>query len=77
MMTIGFTFDGLAEVYYTNNLKHGRWNEADDGDGVVCSVCGADFCTMINDTERFNYCPNCGAKMDGERWLTTDLYGMG
>ena len=46
--------------------KHGRWMEADDGDGVVCSVCGVDFCHIYLETDRFNYCPNCGAKMDGE-----------
>lgn len=43
---------------------HGRWNIASDGDGVVCSVCSEDFCTLIHETERFKFCPNCGAKMD-------------
>lgn len=47
-------------------VRHGRWKEADDGDGIVCSLCGTDFCTLIYDTEYFNYCPNCGAKMDGD-----------
>lgn len=42
---------------------HGRWNIASDGDGVVCSICSEDFCTLINETERFKFCPNCGAKM--------------
>lgn len=45
-------------------VVHGRWEEADDGDGVVCSVCGEDFCTIYLETERFNYCPNCGCRMD-------------
>lgn len=40
-------------------VVHGRWEEADDGDGVVCSVCREDFCTIYLETERFNYCPNC------------------
>lgn len=31
-------------------VVHGRWSEASDGDGVVCSVCGADFCTIIHET---------------------------
>ena len=48
-------------------VVHGRWEEADDGDGVVCSVCGEDFCTIIHETNRFKYCPNCGARMDGEK----------
>ena len=46
-------------------VRHGRWEEASDGDGIVCPFCRTDFCTIIYDTEYFNYCPNCGAKMDG------------
>ena len=44
-------------------VVHGRWVEADDGDGAVCSVCGEDFCNVYLEVERFNYCPNCGADM--------------
>ena len=47
-------------------VRHGRWEEASDGDGVVCSECGTDFCTMIHETEKFRFCPNCGARMDKE-----------
>ena len=46
------------------SVRHGRWEEASDGDGIVCPFCRTDFCTIIYDTEYFNYCPNCGAKMD-------------
>ena len=46
-------------------IRHGRWEEASDGDGIVCPFCRTDFCTIIYDTEYFNYCPNCGAKLDG------------
>ena len=45
-------------------VRHGRWEEASDGDGIVCPFCRTDFCTIIYDTEHFNYCPNCGAKLD-------------
>ena len=45
-------------------VRHGRWEEASDGDGIVCPFCRTDFCTIIYDTACFNYCPNCGAKMD-------------
>ena len=45
-------------------VRHGRWEEASDGDGIVCPFCRTDFCTIIYDTECFNYCPNCGAKMN-------------
>ena len=47
-------------------VRHGRWEEASDGDGIVCPFCRTDFCTIIYNTECFNYCPNCGAKMDGD-----------
>ena len=31
-----------------------------------CSVCGwRDTDTLTGDTSTYNYCPNCGAKMDG------------
>lgn len=45
-------------------VKHARWDLADDGDGVVCSECGVDFCLLIHETDNFNYCPRCGSKMD-------------
>lgn len=32
-----------------------------------CSVCGwRDTDTLTGDTSTYNYCPNCGAKMDGD-----------
>lgn len=45
-------------------VKHGKW----DGNGYLknCSLCG----TVVNFNEvsnwLYNYCPNCGARMDGE-----------
>ena len=53
-------------------VRHGRWEEASDGDGIVCPFCRTDFCTIIYDTEYFNYCPNCGAKMDENERLEKD-----
>ena len=47
-------------------VRHGCWEEASDGDGVVCSECGTAFCTMIHETEKFRFCPNCGALMQEE-----------
>ena len=41
-------------------VKHGRWISKRIG-WVHCSECN-----MANDIRRFRYCPNCGAKMDGE-----------
>ena len=53
-------------------VRHGEWIEKDDGwDGVLytCSACGCDW-TTIDGTpfeNNMRYCPECGAKMDGER----------
>lgn len=54
-------------------VVHGRWSEkrwiTDDDWGVinhraiVCSACKGE----IADGEQTRYCPNCGARMDGER----------
>lgn len=52
------TVDAVEEVHgrwqerYTPNGKYVAW------DGFYCSVCG-------RRAARTNYCPNCGAKMDG------------
>lgn len=46
--------------------KHGKWILAEDGDGVVCSCCGKDFCILVYETDDFKYCPNCGTLMDLE-----------
>ena len=51
--------------------KIGRWIEKDGFDGDTyydCSECGESFC-LIDGTPTdylYNYCPNCGAKMEGE-----------
>ena len=52
-------------------VVHGRWTiESDDFDCefVRCSVCGEEFFDGDNDTVDMlpNYCPYCGAKMDGD-----------
>lgn len=40
-------------------VVHGRWNHYGE-ECFVCSVCNDNF--MID----YNYCPNCGAMMDGD-----------
>ena len=42
-------------------VRHGYWISGWD---TVCSVCKIDV--DVYGVERFNYCPNCGAKMDGK-----------
>lgn len=34
---------------------------------IVCSVCEECFSVLDNDTERFDFCPHCGAVMEGWR----------
>lgn len=45
-------------------VKHGQWIE-----DTFCSECG--WCNevepgFIGSVNRFNFCPNCGARMDGK-----------
>ena len=48
-------------------VKHGRWIDIREAYNDVpqskCSLCG---CKIIGLESRYNYCPNCGAKMDLE-----------
>ena len=41
-------------------VVHGRWEDAGFGLVYKCSECG-----HSEDVRLSNYCPNCGAKMDG------------
>lgn len=52
-------------------VVHGRWIEyplclgyvgAYSEDHIVCSNCKSVWSIIDNDTERFKYCPHCGAK---------------
>lgn len=46
-------------------VRHGRWGtHSDRPDSLICSVCKCGFDMWKHDPH--NYCPNCGAKMDGE-----------
>lgn len=45
-------------------IRHGKWLEGADG-SCMCSECGK----VVRYTIGY-YCPNCGAKMEGEQiWL--------
>ena len=55
------------DVMQSNGLveqKHGRWMEFNIM--MTCSVCDKDWYYDDNNCDEFNYCPNCGAKMDGD-----------
>jgi DNA-directed RNA polymerase subunit RPC12/RpoP len=52
-------------------VKHGRWieQEAPNMDTYYdCSACGESFCFIEGSPKDnlYTYCPNCGAKMDGD-----------
>lgn len=51
-------------------VRHGRWITEDEyyvDDTYICSACGYEFVITDGDLEsnELNYCPGCGAKMDG------------
>ena len=47
-------------------VAHGWWEtNSDRPDSLICSVCKCGFDMWKHDPH--NYCPNCGAKMYGER----------
>ena len=56
-------------------VKHGRWIRSDDQCWLTCPFCdtdvdvscGAPFFYVDNDeVSHINFCPNCGARMDGD-----------
>ena len=51
-------------------VRHGRWIELAMKGEFKCSVCGRGSKSkntfQLIPTVYWNYCPNCGAKMDGE-----------
>ena len=50
-----------ATTIDAETVRHGRWIDAREYCGdYMCSNCEA-----LYGTNKFNYCPNCGAKMDG------------
>lgn len=48
-------------------VRHGRWVSVPHKLARVCSVCNRDepYKFADIDTDVYDYCPNCGARMDG------------
>ena len=62
--------DGRLEWRNPAVVRKGKWIEKDGWDGDVyydCSVCGKSWTTIEGTPwdNGMNYCPNCGAKMEG------------
>ena len=53
-------------------VKHGHWvlNKMSELLYYKCSECGYNVNFFWNDCGNSNYCPNCGAKMDGGKYET-------
>lgn len=49
-----------------DKVEHAHWIEERWNDTIICSNCANHWNVLDNDTETFDYCPRCGAKMDGE-----------
>ena len=51
-------------------VRHGRWISVPHKLARVCSVCNRDEPYKFADIniDVYDYCPNCGAKMDGGCW---------
>ena len=54
-------------------VVHGEWTIIEDDYSFLttlrCSVCGEEYCFEEYDEDlppHYRYCPNCGAKMDGD-----------
>ena len=62
--------------HYINNtdiqpVRRGRWLTWDDSGFTKCSCCNSEYYIAdlqeVGDSEGFvEFCPNCGAKMDGD-----------
>jgi DNA-directed RNA polymerase subunit RPC12/RpoP len=69
-----FHLDEITQEVFdapTVEVVHGRWIGTHDGwyYSYSCSECGAEALTKegtMHDQVCSNYCPNCGAKMDGD-----------
>ena len=72
-MLVGFSRDNPAYCgMFLNSadvtrVRHGRWVSVPHKLARVCSVCNRDEPYKFADinADVYDYCPNCGAKMDG------------
>lgn len=70
---IQYADDRLDEIPAADvvEVRHGRWiwgaQDFECGKSHECSVCGGFIDYYHGGADDYNYCPNCGAKMDGER----------
>lgn len=61
--------DVLFHVADVQEVKHGKWIEKEEDlgyDVYQCSVCKEEYCLETGSPQEnnYDYCPNCGARMD-------------
>ena len=65
-------FFGMLKPVDAVEVVHGRWKvsrESEISRNVWCTACGKDFYMHRKgelQIDKMPYCPNCGAKMDGD-----------
>lgn len=68
ILEVDYSIPNAATVCDMQPVKHGEWIYVDGDVGYNdyrCSNCGK--MVVLDDEGVYNYCPHCGAKMDGER----------
>ena len=75
---IDYCLESVVDVFEDTGLtadvqpvKRGRWITWDDSGFTKCSCCNSEYyisdLQTVGDSEGFvNFCPNCGARMDGD-----------
>lgn len=61
-ISIDELMDAIEDAPAIDPVKHGNW--VSKNGWVSCSVCGLEPPNESNETSE--YCPNCGARMDGK-----------
>ena len=46
-------------------VRHGRWNYRHEDDWCYCTACGTDAEGSDGECLETDFCPHCGARMDG------------
>lgn len=69
--TICEIYDKYIEKHYTTDVvkvRHGKWIADGDSGGIVlqCSLCNEPYWIEWDEDKNPNFCPNCGARMDGD-----------
>lgn len=58
----------VKELPTVDAVRHGKWKSVGGKLSRFCSICGHDepYKFADNNAHIYNYCPHCGAKMDGD-----------